>query len=127
MGGQKSGEWRDFMSVLRNLFKNPTPTKVPHIGFCLCFVVVFASGCWAIANQFNLKALFPQAFERFYGYFLMGTIGALVAFFNQKIIRLIESRYNEKNANRLIWTNLFFGILSIYLFFAFLFYFSKIS
>lgn len=109
-------------SIFKKLFEAPKPTKVPHIGFCLCFAVVFVSGCWEIANQFNLKALFPKPFEQFYGYFLMATIGALVAFFNQKIIHLIESRYNEKNANRLIWTNLFFGILSIYLFVAFLFY-----
>lgn len=110
------------MSIFGNLFKKPAPTSVPHMGFCLCFVVVFVSGCWAIDGQLNIKAFFPQSFEQFYGYFLAGIIGALATIFNQYIIRFIEKRYNEQNANRLIWANLFCGILSIYLFVAFLFF-----
>lgn len=122
MGRQKSGKRRDFMSILRNLFKNPTPTQVPHIGFCLCFVVILALGGWVVTNQLNLKAFFPQSFQRFYGYFLAIIIGVLSAIFNKIIIRFIEKRYNDKNANRWVWANVFFGILSIYLFFTFLFF-----
>lgn len=110
------------MSIFGNLFKKPASTSVPHMGFCLCFAVVLAFGGWEIANQLNLKALFPKPFEQFYGYFLAGIIGALATIFNQYIIRFIEKRYNEQNANRLIWANLFCGILSIYLFVAFLFF-----
>lgn len=122
MGRQKSGKQRHFMTILKKLFKKPTPTQVPHMGFCLCFAVVLALGSWVVTNQLNLKAFFPQSFQPFYGYFLAIIIGVLSTIFNKIIIRFIEKRYNEQNTNRWLWANVFFGILSIYLFFTFLFF-----